>query len=321
MNEKPDIKPVADFYTQMQESLHTFVVGYDSLIDILIIALLSEGTVIIEGVPGTAKTSVCKLFAKKIGGTFGRLQGSVDIQPIDIQGLRTYDKEANDFNFIKGPVFSNIFLVDEMNRLTPKAQGALLEAIAERQVTLDNKAYPIPTPFMVIATQNPYEMEGTFQLIEAQKDRFTYSVAVDTLNSEDEVQILSRDLNRDLDLRAVLAKEVADSSPKAILSMQEAVKNVFASQDILTYIADLITATRKHSDVRLGVSTRGSLALLHGAQAYAAIQGRPYIIPDDVKTLVPYVLSHRILLKRESVLSGVTIPKVIASILDSVPVR
>ncbi len=321
MTDKPDIQPVSDFHAKLQESLHKFIVGYDSLIDILIIALLSDGSVIIEGVPGTAKTSVCKLFSRKIGGKFGRLQGSVDVQPIDIIGLRTYNKDNNNFDFMKGPIFSNVFLVDEMNRLTPKAQGALLEGIAERQVTIDNTIYSLPVPFMVIATQNPYEREGTFQLIEAQKDRFTYSVSVDPLSSEDEVMILSRDMNRELDLKAVLDKETVIVSPADISSMQETIRRVFASEDILTYIADIITATRKHSDVKLGVSTRGSLALLRGAQANAAIHGREYIIPDDVKSLVPFVLSHRIMLRREAALSGVTIRRVIDNILETVPVR
>lgn len=320
MSEKPDMKEVREFYENMQAALQKFIVGYEDLIDTLTIALLSNGTVIIEGVPGTAKTSACKLFAKKIGGTFGRLQGAVDIQPIDILGMKTYSKEAG-FKFVKGPVFSNIFLVDEMNRLTPKAQGALLEAIAERQVTIDNERYHLASPFMVIATQNPYEMEGTFMLIEAQKDRFTYSVQVNPLSAEEEMKILARDMNRELDLKEMLAKETEITTPENITRMQESIRSVYASDDILGYIADLVSATRKHSDVRLGVSTRGSLALLHGSQAYAAIQGRGYIIPDDVKHLVPYVLSHRIMLKREAKLTGVTVENVISSILETVPVR
>ena len=320
MSEKPDMKEVREFYESMQASLQKFIVGYESLIETLIVALLSEGTVIIEGVPGTAKTSICKLFARNIGGSFGRLQGAVDIQPLDILGMKTYTKDAG-FSFTKGPVFSNIFLVDEMNRLTPKAQGALLEAIAEHQVTIDNERYNLPSPYMVIATQNPYEMEGTFMLIEAQKDRFTYSVQVNPLSAEEEMRILARDMNRDLDLKALLAKETAITTPEKISRMQESIRTVYASEDILGYIADLITATRKHGDVRLGVSTRGSLALLHGSQAYAAIQGRGYIIPDDVKYLVPHVFSHRIMLKREAQLTGVTVQNVIDNILETVPVR
>lgn len=320
MSEKPDMKEVREFYEKMQESLQKFIVGYEELINTLIVALLSDGTVIIEGVPGTAKTSACKLFAKKIGGSFGRIQGAVDIQPIDILGMRTFSKEGG-FQFNKGPVFSNIFLVDEMNRLTPKAQGALLEAIAERQVTIDNERYSLSSPFMVIATQNPYEMEGTFMLIEAQKDRFTYSVQVTPLSAEDEMRILARDMNRELDLKDLLSKETAIATPENIVRMQESIREVYASEDILGYIADLVTATRKHSDVKQGVSTRGSLALLRGSQVCAAIQGRGYIIPDDVKQLVPYVFAHRIMLKRESQLTGVTVPNVISNILETVPVR
>ena len=320
MSEKPDMKEVREFYESMQTSLQKFIVGYESLIETLIVALLSDGTVIIEGVPGTAKTSVCKLFARNIGGSFGRLQGAVDIQPQDITGVRVFTKETG-FKFNKGPVFSTIFLVDEINRLTPKAQGALLEALAERQVTIDNERYHLPSPYMVIATQNPYGMEGTFMLIEAQKDRFTYSVQVNPLSAEEEMRILARDMNRDLDLKALLAKETAITTPEKISRMQESIRTVYASEDILGYIADLITATRKHGDVKLGVSTRGSLALLRGSQAYAAIQGRGYIIPDDVKYLVPHVFSHRIMLKREAQLTGVTVQNVIDNILETVPVR
>lgn len=321
MNEKTDIKPIYDFHEQLKNELQKFVVGYDTLIDILTLGLLSNGTIIIEGAPGTAKTSVCRLFAKNIGGTFGRMQGAVDVQPADIIGVRIYDRNTNRFNFQKGPIFSNIFLADEINRMTPKAQGSLLESLAERQVTLDNNTYSLPSPFMVVATQNPYEMEGTFQLIESQKDRFTLSVNLNQLSSEDEAEILAREIGRKLDLDKIIESDNPLITTDDVKHMQDAVRNVFASPDILAYIADIVTATRKHGDIKLGVSTRGSLALLKGAQSYAAIQGRDYVIPDDVKYIVPFAFSHRLILKREALLGGSSVSKVLSDILNTVPVR
>lgn len=320
MNEKPDIKPIFDFHEQIKGELRKFVVGYEELTDLLTIALLSNGTIVIEGAPGTAKTSVCRLFAKKIGGTFGRIQGAVDVQPADITGVRTYDRNTNKFDFAKGPIFSNIFLADEINRMTPKAQGSLLESLAEKQVTIDNIAYPLPSPFMVVATQNPYEMEGTFQLIEAQKDRFTFSIVLSHLSAEDETKILEREINRELDM-----DKLNENKPIITLedakSMQDLVRNVYASKEILEYIADVVTATRKHGDVKLGISTRGSLALLRGVQSYAAVNGRNYVIPDDVKFIAPFVFTHRLVLKREAILAGSSVSKVISDVLGSVPVR
>ncbi len=321
MTNDQNLDKIYVFHEQLKEQLHKFIVGYDDLLDLLTITLLTDGALLMEGIPGTAKTTICKIFAQNIGGKFGRLQGAVDVLPMDVIGVQKYQQNTNGFSFEKGPIFSNVFLVDEINRMTPKAQGALLEALAERQVTIDNNTLPLPYPFMVIATQNPYEMEGTFNLIESQKDRFTLSYQIRHLDVKDEISVLRRDMDGDLDLETYRNNSPIISGPNDILAMQETVKTIYASEDILSYIGDLVDKTRKHNDVKLGISTRGSLALLRSAMAYAAIQGRDYVIPDDVKYLMPYAFSHRLILKREALLGGVNVGMVIADILGTFPVR
>jgi len=321
MTNDQNLDKIYVFHEQLKEQLHKFIVGYDDLLDLLTITLLTDGALLMEGIPGTAKTTICKIFAQNIGGKFGRLQGAVDVLPMDVIGVQKYQQSQGDFTFEKGPIFSNVFLVDEINRMTPKAQGALLEALAERQVTIDNNTLPLPYPFMVIATQNPYEMEGTFNLIESQKDRFTLSYQIQYLNVGDEISILQKGRSRELYMDTYMRSDATITTLEDILSMQETVKTIYASEDILSYIGDLIMATRTHNDVKLGISTRGSLALLRSAMAYAAIQGRDYVIPDDVKHLMPCTFAHRLILKREALLGGVNIGMVIADILGTVPVR
>jgi MoxR-like ATPase len=321
MTDAQNLDNIHTFHEQLKERLHQCIIGYDDLMDLLTIAFLSDGALLMEGVPGTAKTTLCKFFAQNIGGKFGRLQGAVDILPMDVIGVQKYHQDLNTFTFSEGPVFSNLFLVDEINRMTPKAQGALLEALAERQVTIDNKTIPLPEPFIVIATQNPYEMEGTFNLIESQKDRFTLSYRIKHLDVEDEVSVLKKGMGSGLDLDTYISDAPLISDPAEILKMQETVRSIYASDDILAYIGDLVEATRHHNDIRLGISTRGSLALLRSAMAYAAIQGRDYVIPDDVKYIAPFAFAHRIILKRESALSNISIDQVITDILGTVPVR
>lgn len=321
MTDAQNLDTIRTFHEQLKERLHKCIIGYDDLMDLLTIAFLSDGALLMEGVPGTAKTTLCKFFAQNIGGKFGRLQGAVDVLPMDVIGVQKYHQDQNTFTFTEGPIFSNLFLVDEINRMTPKAQGALLEALAERQVTIDNQTLKLPDPFLVIATQNPYEMEGTFNLIESQKDRFTLSYRIAHLNVEDEVSVLRKGMASGLDPENYKADGLLISDPAEILNMQETVRSIYASEDILAYIGDLVQETRKHDHIKLGISTRGSLALLRSAMAYAAIQGRDYVIPDDVKYIAPFAFSHRIILKRESALGGVSIEKIIAEILGTVSVR
>lgn len=321
MTEMQTTDNIHTFHETLKERLHQCIIGYDDLMDLLTIAFLSDGALLMEGVPGTAKTTLCKFFAQNIGGKFGRLQGAVDILPMDVIGSQKYNLDDKTFTFTEGPIFSNLFLVDEINRMTPKAQGALLEALAERQVTIDNQTIPLLSPFLVIATQNPYEMEGTFNLIESQKDRFTLSYRIEHLNVKDEVSVLKKGMASGLDPGTYLEQEPLVKDPADILAMQEKVRSVYASDDILSYIGDLVEATRRHPDIKLGVSTRGSLALLRSAMANAAIHDRDYVIPDDVKYLVPFVFAHRIILKRESILTNISVDSVILQILETVPVK
>ena len=321
MTENQNIDNIHTFHEDLKKRLHQCIIGYDDLMDLLTIAFLSDGALLMEGVPGTAKTTLCKFFAQNIGGKFGRLQGAVDILPMDVIGVQKYNQDDKTFTFTEGPIFANLFLVDEINRMTPKAQGALLEALAERQVTIDNQTKHLPNPFLVIATQNPYEMEGTFNLIESQKDRFTLSYRIEHLNVEDEVSVLKKGITSGLDLGTYQQQKLIVEDPAAILAMQETVRSVYASDDILSYIGDLVEATRHHPDIKLGISTRGSLALLRSAMANAAIHGRDYVIPDDVKYLVPFVFAHRIILKRESSLNKISVDSIIKQILQTVPVK
>ena len=289
LNER--IERQSAFVDALVMGMNQTIVGQKHLVESLLIGLLSDGHVLLEGVPGLAKTLAIKTLAQLIDADYSRIQFTPDLLPADVVGTMIYSQKNENFDIKKGPVFANFVLADEINRATPRTQSSLLECMEEKQVTDSGVTRRLPPPFMVIATQNPYEMEGTFMLIEAQKDRFTYSVQVNPLSAEEEMKILARDMNRELDLKEMLAKETEITTPENITRMQESIRSVYASDDILGYIADLVSATRKHSDVRLGVSTRGSLALLRGSQAYAAIQGRDYIIPDDVKHLVPYVFS------------------------------
>lgn len=316
----PDVSLVQQFHENLKENIKKVIVGYDSLIDVLSAAILTGGHILLEGVPGTAKTTVCRLFADFIGGKFGRQQGAVDVQPADILGFTVYSKEGLTSTFKQGPIFSNVFLIDEINRLTPKTQSALIEPLAERQVTLDSESRPLPYPFIVIASQNPYEKAGgTFSLIDAQVDRFAYSVVLSQLDREDELTVLDREIEN-----ALIPQRKTNTAKGLEINLDAlsaAVKKVHISPEIRGYVADIIIATRKHGDVSLGVSTRGSISLLRGAQVIAAINGRGYVIPDDVKYMVPYTLRHRLFLKNEAVLNGVTQMRVLETILNTVTVR
>ncbi|TAJ45314.1 AAA family ATPase [Methanofollis fontis] len=315
-----DIDFIADTYEEVVETTQRFVVGNRPLIELIFIGLLSEGAVLIEGVPGTAKTTVSKIMAKLLSYSFKRVQGAVDVQPADIIGVRIYVADESQFVLQKGPIFSNFVLVDEINRLTPKTQSALLESMSEHQATIDGNTYPLPKPFFVIATQNPYEFEGTFSLVEAQRDRFMYSIPLTHLGVEDELEIIRRDNAGGLNWT-----DYEESIPPLLTNedvgqMITEVRSIRSDDAVMHYIADIVAATREHADVRLGASSRASLALLRGAKVHAAIDHRDYVIPDDVKSLASPVLRHRILLEREAILGQVSVDTVIAEILDSVEV-
>ena len=275
----------------LKENIQKVIVGKEETIDLLITALLAKGHVLIEDMPGTGKTKLAKSMAMSIGGDFTRIQFTPDLLPSDITGLKIFDKEKNDFVLRKGPVFTNILLADEINRATPRTQSGLLECMEEKQVTIDGEKYVLAEPFLVVATQNPIETAGTFQLPEAQMDRFMMKLSMGFLSKMQEIEVLSCYKEEDpMDLITSVL-EISD-----IVKMQKEANEVFVHTSMLEYIASITEGTRKDSSIVMGVSTRGSLALLRAVKAYAYIKGRNYVVPEDVQTLAVPVLAHRLIL-------------------------
>ncbi len=308
----PDI---AGTYYAVKEQIQHFIVGNEELIELAMIGLLSGGHILIEGLPGTAKTTLVKALALLSGCRFTRFQCAVDSQPADIIGVRIFNPESRDFVLRKGPLFSNFLLIDEINRLSPKTQSAFIEAMSERQATIDGQTIHISPPFVVFATQNPYEFEGTFPLIEAQKDRFMFSSVLGHLDREGELEIIRRATRGALSWDKYVASLPAVLSTEKVLAITTAVQSVHIEESVIEYICALILATRSHGDIRLGAGSRASLAFVQGAKARAALHNRSYVLPDDVKWLAPRVLTHRIILEKESELAGTTPSQVIGEIL------
>ena len=317
---KAEIAEIARLSGVIHEKLDEFVVGNKALIDLVLMALLNEGHILIEGTPGTAKTTIAKTMALITGCTFNRIQGAIDIQPADMLGVRIYDPQKKEFILRKGPVFTNILLADEINRINPKSQGAFIEAMSERQVTLDGITLPLPSPFFVIATQNPHEFEGTFPLIEVQRDRFMFSIRSDYLNADDELEVIRRAQAGHLDWDAYSQTISPLLSPTKILHYVHIVKQITIEEPVLQYIRDLIIATRTHADIELGGSSRASLALLSGGKAMAAMNNRTYVIPDDIKQIATDALAHRIILSHDAEIEGRTKGQVLDEILTTVEV-
>ncbi len=314
------IELIASAYRQIQQITSTYIVGEQAEMEQLLIGIFAGGNVLIEGVPGTAKTTISKIIAGLISFDFKRVQGAVDVQPADIIGVRVYDRERQSFSLIKGPIFSNFVMIDEINRLTPRTQSAFLEAMGEHQTTIDGVTHPLAEPFFAVATLNPYELEGTFPLVEAQKDRFMLSTVVGHLDGDDELDILRRSQSGELDWMAYRARLAPVLTPAEVIQMGATIREVYADEAILHYIRDLILASREHGDIQLGASSRGSLALLTGAKVHAAFRNRTYVIPDDVKALVLPVLQHRLVLEPEAEIEQVTPGQVIDDILRTVEV-
>jgi MoxR-like ATPase len=306
---------VIEFAERIVENVARVIVGKDEVIELCLVALLCEGHVLLEDVPGIGKTTLAKAIARSVGCTFRRIQFTPDLLPSDVTGILYFNQKAQDFEFRPGPIMSQVVLADEINRATPRTQSALLEAMQERQVTVDVETMPLPRPFMVLATQNPIELEGTFPLPEAQVDRFLMRVALGYPGKADEDAILLRYEQRDpLDtLEPVIGAE-------DLLRIQQQVKAVMVEDSVREYIVDVVRATRDHVAVELGVSPRGTLALYRTAQALAALRGRTFVIPDDVKYLAPPVLTHRIIISPQTRLRGRRPEEVAAEIVESVPV-
>lgn len=284
--EKQEIQAIAE---QIKQNIQKVIVGKDETIDFLLTAIIAGGHVLLEDTPGTGKTSLAKALAKSLEGSFKRIQFTPDLLPSDVTGLNIFNQETHSFEFVAGPVFSNILLADEINRATPRTQASLLECMEEKQVTIDGETRILEQPFLVIATQNPIETAGTFPLPEAQLDRFMMQLSMGFPSEEEELAILNRFItNNPIDvLDAVCSKT-------DIQTMREAAADIYVSLDIRKYMIDIVKATRRNPNISSGVSPRGTLALLKASQIYAAIKGRDYVIPEDVKILAIPVLSHRI---------------------------
>jgi MoxR-like ATPase len=303
-----DIDMVADTAQRIKDELHRVIVGKDELIETLFSCLLAEGHILVEGNPGLAKTTITKLFAQTLGCTFNRQQFTPDLLPADITGSYVFDQKTGEFYVRKGGIFANIVMVDELNRATPRTQSALLEAMEERNVTIEGTTFPLEKPFMVLATQTTINVEGTFPLPEVQLDRFFVKMTLDYPSTDEELQILNVKRAETLAITQVTDRE-------ALLRMIDIVRNVYVDEKVLAYIRDIVVSTRSHKDLMLPASPRASLALLAMSRVRAAIRGRDYVIPDDVKANAYDVLNHRMLLSPESEIEGVTLEEVIAAIL------
>jgi MoxR-like ATPase len=279
-----------DRLQQLTENLHQSIVGKDDAIRLVLVGLLSGGHVLLEDVPGVGKTLLAKSLAQSIEGKFQRLQCTPDLMPTDVTGTNIWNPKQGEFEFLPGPVFANILLADEINRATPRTQAALLEVMEEHQVTIDGHSRPVPTPFFTIATQNPVEYQGTFPLPEAQMDRFTLSLSLGYPEESEELQMIQR--LQDPKRTATIAPCI---TPAEIQALQLACRQVKVAEALEKYILRLVRSTREDEEITLGVSPRGTVALVRAAQAYAYLDDRDYAIPDDVKYLAPHVLAHRMI--------------------------
>ena len=306
---------IAEKIRLVVQQVETVIVGKRDTVERAVVALLCNGHLLIEDIPGVGKTTLAKTLALSLGCAFKRIQFTPDLLPADITGTSIYNQKSGDFEFREGPVFANIVLADEINRATPKTQAALLECMDEMQVTEGGVTHPLFRPFFVIATQNNIEHAGTYPLPEAQLDRFLMRVGIGYPSPADEVRILEAQ-TRSHPLGAVRAV----LSSEELVALQDAVRQVFVHASVLNYIVEIVSATRDHSQIEVGASPRGSLALLHAAQAHAAVLGRAFVLPDDVKALARVVLAHRIILSPETRARGIKDTDVISDLLSRVPV-
>ncbi|MFC7071782.1 AAA family ATPase [Halovenus rubra] len=302
-------------YETVSAEMQRVLVGNEGAVEHLMVGLLTQGHILLEGVPGVAKTTLANLFAQVSGLDYSRVQMTPDILPADITGTYVYREHTGEFELQRGPVFSNVVVADEINRATPKTQSALLEAMQERSVTIRGETLSLPEPFMVIATQNPIEMEGTFELPEAQRDRFQLKLTIDLPDRDVERELANR-FDDDPELGPGRVTQVVDK--QAVLAAREAVKDVHVASPVVEYILDIVEETRTHPDISHGSSPRATLAFLNSAKARATIHGREYVIPDDIKTLAEPILAHRLVLNTEADLSDVSPADVVADILQNV---
>lgn len=315
---RTDLTDLQHAIGEVRSEIGRIIVGQDRVVDLLITAILADGHVLIEGVPGVAKTLTAKLLARTISSGFSRIQFTPDLMPSDVIGTSIYNQKTADFEFRPGPIFSNIVLIDEINRAPAKTQSALFEAMEERQVTSDGKTYKLGVPFMVVATQNPVEQEGTYRLPEAQLDRFLFKIDITYPSLEHEVRIISEFHQRRniIDLNSIRAVLSADQ----IRRFREKVSGLHIDTNLIGYIAQIVNQTRNNSALYLGASPRASLALLTASKAFAAIRGRDFVTPEDIKFVAEPVLHHRVMLTPEKEMEGATSAEVIRQIIERVEV-
>ncbi|OEK05949.1 AAA family ATPase [Roseivirga misakiensis] len=297
---------------QIREQIGKVIVGQKQMVDLIITAVLADGHILLEGVPGVAKTLVAKLVARSMDVDFSRVQFTPDLMPSDVLGTSVFNMKTTEFDFKKGPIFSNLVLIDEINRAPAKTQAALFEVMEERQVTVDGNTYQMESPYLVLATQNPVEQEGTYRLPEAQLDRFLFKIEIGYPDVSDEKEILLRAANRKGD-------QVEEVSPvikaKDIAAYKETLKEIIIDEKLLGYIAEIVGNTRQDQSIYLGASPRASLALLNGSRAFAAIQGRDFVTPEDIQFLATHVLKHRIILTPEKEMEGISAEEVIQQLV------
>ncbi|HUR67402.1 MAG TPA: MoxR family ATPase [Chitinophagaceae bacterium] len=316
--QRTDLTALNQAVMSIRNEIKKIIVGQDEMVSLIITALLADGHVLIEGVPGVAKTLTAKLVAKSVDAGFSRVQFTPDLMPSDVLGTPVFNPREALFEFKKGPVFSNIVLVDEINRAPAKTQSALLEIMEERQATVDGRTYPMASPFMVLATQNPVEQEGTYRLPEAQLDRFIFKIVVPYPSEAEELMILSQFHNMGNTTALEMIKPVL--AAEQITSLKKQIKTLLIEERLLQFIAKLVHQTRNNKSVYLGASPRASLAIMNASKAMAAIQGRDFVTPEDILAVVPPVLRHRIILSPDKEMEGITEDDVIKQIVQGMDV-
>lgn len=317
-NSRIDLKDLQAAVGKIKTELGKVIVGQHDMLEMLIVSILTDGHSLIEGVPGVAKTLTAKLLAKTLDVDFSRIQFTPDLMPSDILGTSIFNVKTNEFEFKKGPIFSNIVLIDEINRAPAKTQAALFEVMEERQITMDGIEYTMTPPFLVFATQNPVEQEGTYALPEAQLDRFLFKINVPYPSLEEEIQILENAHHRKE--TTVLSSIEPVLSAQQIAEYQQIIKQIIIEANLLKYIAAIVDNTRANANLYLGASPRASLAIMNASKALAAINGRDFVTPDDIKKIVPSVLRHRIMLTPEREMEGITADRVVQQIMETIEI-
>lgn len=313
-----DLSELSQSVDKIKNEIAKVIVGQDAMVEMLIVAIFSKGHVLIEGVPGVAKTLIAKLLARSIDSRFSRIQFTPDLMPSDVVGTSVFNPKNTEFEFRKGPVFSNLVLIDEINRSPAKTQAALFEVMEERQVTIDGKTYPMDEPYLVLATQNPIEQEGTYRLPEAQLDRFLFKIVVGYPNLEEEIKILQFNQKDELNVQLNSIEKVLHADQ--IISLRQLVRQVHVEDKVVTYLAQLVQETRTNPSLFLGASPRASVAMLTASKALAAIRGRDFVTPEDIKLIAVPSLRHRLILTPEREMEGVNVDDVIRQIVNKIEV-